>query len=136
MIRQGRLQRAKLAQLPLNNSLDSLPIPVSSIPLSSPTRPLSQKTTDKFRAKTEYLAPADWNRLFRKQLKRAVKPADRTTKMQQDPKEIAQVLRFQKSLLNLMQKDTAEETLKPRGPVSVQVRQLASWARKVNAKAS
>jgi hypothetical protein len=77
----------------------------------------------------------EWDVLMANRLKALECPADRRSEMPQDPKEIAQVLRFQKSLLHLMQKDSVEAP-KPRGPVSVQVRQLNSWTRKVEAKAS
>ncbi|GEM_PF-6046403 len=53
----------------------------------------------------------------------------------QDPKEVAQVLRFQQSLMRLVTRGV-EEQAKSKGPVAEQTRQLEVWVRKVRARTS
>jgi len=53
----------------------------------------------------------------------------------QQPESLAQILRFQKSLMRLVTLG-AEEQAKSKGAVAEQTRQLEVWARKVRAKAS
>lgn len=53
--------------------------------------------------------------------------------MQDESKELAQIMRFQQSLLKLVTRGTNEQT-KSKGPASVQTQQLEVWVKKVHSK--
>jgi len=55
--------------------------------------------------------------------------------MQEETKDLAQILRFQQSLMRLVTRGV-EEQAKSKGPVAEQTRQLEVWVRKVRSKAS
>ena len=55
--------------------------------------------------------------------------------MQEDSKDLAQIMRFQQSLLKLVTRGADEQT-KSKGPASEQTRQLEMWVKKVHPKSA
>jgi len=57
------------------------------------------------------------------------------TDMQDDTRDVAQIMKFQQSLLKLVTRGTTEQA-KSKGPASQQTRQLEVWVRKVHPKSA
>ena len=57
------------------------------------------------------------------------------TDMQDESKDLAQIMRFQQSLLKLVTRGTEEQT-RSKGTASEQTQQLEVWVRKVHAKSA
>ena len=55
--------------------------------------------------------------------------------MQDESKELTQIMRFQQSLLKLVTRGTNEQT-KSKGPASEQTQQLEVWVKKVHSKSA
>ena len=55
--------------------------------------------------------------------------------MQEEHKELAEIMRFQQSLMRLVTRGAAEQA-KSKAPASEQAEQLEVWVRKVHPKAS
>lgn len=53
------------------------------------------------------------------------------TNMQDESKDLAQIMRFQQSLLRLVTRDTTE-LIRSKNPASDQTQQLEVWAKKVH----
>ncbi len=55
--------------------------------------------------------------------------------MQDESKELTQIMQFQQSLLKLVTRGTNEQT-KSKGPASEQTQQLEVWVKKVHSKSA
>ena len=55
--------------------------------------------------------------------------------MQDDSRDLAQIMKFQQSLLKLVTRGATEQA-KSKGPVSEQTQQLEAWVRKVHPKSA
>ncbi len=55
--------------------------------------------------------------------------------MQDETKDLAQIMKFQQSLLKLVTRGSQEQT-KSKGPASEQTQQLEAWVRKVHPKSA